>query len=253
MRRRRARRPCGPVLLAGALALLAACAGPRPRVDALEPINRTAVTLEQYGPAPFARGVGWALDRGVPEPARDAIGRFLQNLAAPRNVVAQLAQARPDAAADELARFLANTTLGLLGFRDAATGLGLPRRDEDMGQAFCRWGIPFGPYVYFPILGPSSASEAVSVTLDLALAPADLLLGPLATQAARRTQLQAIARAWDESTGTDFYTFPRVAYRKDRLRQARDAPAFVPPTPEELRDPQPYGTCGYSRPGVTTP
>jgi ABC-type transporter lipoprotein component MlaA len=113
----------------------------------------------------------------------------------------------------------------------------------------CRWGIPFGPYVYFPVLGPSSAAEAVSVTLDLALAPADLLLPQLAIQSSRRNQLWAIRAAHaEQGGGVDLYTFERIAYRQDRLRQVRDEPAFVPPTAAELENPRAYGTCGYTRP-----
>ena len=233
------------VALVGALG----CVGPRTRVDSLEPLNRVSHGLESWGPNQLSAGLDATADFLIPDLARTGLGNFFQNLATPRPLVANLLQGRPVAAVTDAARLVVNSSAGIGGFLDVAGALGLDAHDEDFGQVLCSWGIPFGPYVYFPVLGPSSASEATTVTLDLAFAPADILLPQLAIFSPRPQQLRAIERARErDAPGADPYVYLRSAYRRDRLRQVRDEPAFVAPGAYEITHPRPYGTCGYDRP-----
>ena len=234
-----------------ASALLACGGPPRPRVDPLAWTNRAAYDLHHATARPIGHGLDVALEAVVPAPVRDAGGRFFQNLATPRILAADLAQGRVGAAGWDLARFGVNSTAGLGGLFDPATRIGIPSHDEDFGQALCAWGIPQGPYVYFPLLGPSSTLEAFTVTLDTALAPADVLLPHLATHGSRRNRLAAIRERAGEAQarGEDAYTVERLTYRSDRLRQVRDEP---PQTETDLATPerQAYGTSrsGSARP-----
>ncbi len=228
--------------------LALACAGPRPSLDPMEPINRLGYRLDGLGPRQISRGLETAADAALPEVVRRAGGRVFENLAMPRNLLSNLLQGRPRAAGTDLLRFVLDSSLGIGGLIDAGARAGLPRRDEDLGQVLCRWGVPFGPYVYFPVLGPSSASEATTVTLDLALAPADLLLPPLAVYSSRMRQLRAIREAHGrDAPDVDPYFYQRTAYRRDRLRQVRDLPSFEAPSAEEIARPVAYGSCGYDR------
>lgn len=230
------------------VALACGCATPRPRVDPLERVNRVARGLDGvtervlFGPA-----AAW-LDARMPEPARAGVGGVLQTISMPKLVVSDLLQAKFSAAGEDLGRFFVNLLFGLGGWYDIAERVGLASHGEDMGQVLCRWRIPFGPYVYFPLLGPSSAAEAVSSTLDTALAPFDTFLPYFARKSARARLRRDIATAHEISMA-DPYLFERVAYQKNRVLAARDVEGFSPVTPEELGGVA-YGTCGNRRPPV---
>ena len=229
--------------LAVTCVLALGCATPRPRVDPLASINRGSFALDAFTNravfGPVARGV----DAATSEPVRVGIENVFHNLSMPKLLVATLLQGEPVQAGTELARFVLNTTFGGLGWFDVAAGAGLETADEDMGQVLCAWRVPVGPYVYFPVLGPSSAAEAVSSTLDLGLAPIDLLLPSLARRSGRTRLLAEIEAAAQERPAP--YDYQRVAYQKNRLRHAWDEPGFEAPTSAELEAEVAYGTCGY--------
>ena len=63
-------------------------------------------------------------------------------------------------------RLLVNSTIGLLGVLDPATEMGIPQHNEDFGQTMGRWGMPAGPYLVLPLLGPSSVRDAVGMGVD---------------------------------------------------------------------------------------
>jgi len=64
------------------------------------------------------------------------------------------------------ARVVWNSTAGLLGFIDVASGMEIPRHREDFGQTLGRWGVGPGPYLVLPILGPSSVRDGVGLGVD---------------------------------------------------------------------------------------
>lgn len=63
-------------------------------------------------------------------------------------------------------RFLVNSTVGLLGFIDVASKVGIPKHDEDFGQTLGYWGVDEGPYLVLPILGPSNIRDGVGLGVD---------------------------------------------------------------------------------------
>ena len=96
----------------------------------------------------------------MPEVLRIAVGNVINNVLEPWSVVNQLLQGKPVQALSGAARFVLNTTLGLAGVVDIATPIGLERQPEDLGQTLGRWGLPAGPYLVLPLLGPSSLRDA---------------------------------------------------------------------------------------------
>lgn len=103
----------------------------------------------------------------VPEPIRDGVTNFAKNLGAPRNVVNNFLQGKPMDGMGELARFVVNTTFGIGGIFDVATGSGLEAHPEDFGQTAAVWGIPSGPYIMIPFLGPQTLRSAVLTPADI--------------------------------------------------------------------------------------
>ena len=86
-------------------------------------------------------------------------------------MINHLLQGKPKDSLSETGRFLANSTFGLLGLIDVATDMGLERKPEDFGQTFAKWGVPDGPFVVVPILGPFSLRDALAIPLNLLADP----------------------------------------------------------------------------------
>ena len=66
----------------------------------------------------------------------------------------------------DLGRFIINSTVGVFGFMDPATGAGLPVHREDFGQTLARWGVPSGPFLVIPIIGPSTLRDGTGTLVD---------------------------------------------------------------------------------------
>jgi phospholipid-binding lipoprotein MlaA len=154
------RGPMAAALLA--LALLGGCASTGPGVarDPLEPLNRVVFAFNDQADELLVRPAASVYQAVVPEVLRIAVGNVVNNLLEPWTVVNQLLQAKPVEAAAGAARFVLNSTLGLAGVVDIATPIGLERSPEDLGQTLGRWGVPAGPYLVLPLLGPSSLRDA---------------------------------------------------------------------------------------------
>lgn len=143
--------------------LASGCAGTRQtltQTDPWESVNRPIYTfndrVDRYALRPVAR----AYDRYVPEVLRFVAGNFIANLADVYTAANQLLQAKPLLALQDLTRFVVNSTVGFFGIGDVASGLGLPKHYEDFGQTLGVWGVPIGPYVMLPLLGPSTLRDA---------------------------------------------------------------------------------------------
>lgn len=138
----------------------------QPRIaDPLEPWNRLMFEVNDklyfYLLKPVARGYKAV----VPEPARLGVRNFFTNLEAPLRFTACLLQGKGHQAGLELSAFVINSTFGLLGLFTPAdresTLANLP--EEDLGQSFAVWGVGHGPYLVWPLLGPSSLRDSVGL------------------------------------------------------------------------------------------
>ena len=208
-------------------ALLAACAssGTKPESDLewdpIEPVNRAFFTfndgVDKLILEPAARGWRFVLR----DPGLRAVDRFFTNLEFPIRFVGNLLQAELVHSGQEVGRFALNTTVGIAGFFDPATRFGIPIWEEDIGQAFGHAGMPPGPYLMIPILGPSSPRDFVTGFADSALlfqaAIARTTIGTLNTRALRIEDVRE-ARA----ASLDFYSFVRNAYVTTRQAQVEN-------------------------------
>ena len=140
-------------------------------IDPWESMNRGIFrfndTLDRYTLKPLAEGYRWI----TPDPVERGVNNVFRNLQEVRNLVNQLLQGKPVEAASDTARFLVNSTVGIVGIFDVASHMGLERHEEDFGQTLAVWGVPQGPYLMLPFFGPSSPRGAAGMTVDVYVYP----------------------------------------------------------------------------------
>lgn len=134
--------------------------------DPLEPVNRGIFTFNIAVDDYVLRPVAQAYRDYVPMPVRDSVHAFLTNLRSPVILFNDGLQGQGKLAGDTFARFWLNTVLGFGGLVDVGTRLGIPFHDADFGQTFGVWGVPAGPYLVLPILGPSDPRDTVGFAAD---------------------------------------------------------------------------------------
>jgi len=153
-----------PVL---ALALLAGCKIAPPRTDdPYESFNRKSYAVNDALDKAFIRPVAVGYRKVTNPPVRRAFSDFFTNIRMPITVANDLLQAKPKAAAEGTGRFLVNLTLGVGGFFDPASQLGLPLDETDFGITLARWGVPEGPYLVIPLVGPTTARDVWRLPVD---------------------------------------------------------------------------------------
>ena len=150
-----------------ATALLAVQAGADER-DPLEALNRKTLVFNYVVDTVAIKPLSRVYVRIVPGFARKRIRNALNNLREPRTVLNQCLQGKFDLAAQDAARFIVNSTVGVAGLFDVAAASGLERHYEDFGQTLGRWGVGQGAYLVLPVFGPSSLRDGVGRAADLA-------------------------------------------------------------------------------------
>ena len=103
----------------------------------------------------------------TPDILEVGISNFFSNLGEISVFINSILQAKPAVAAETFGRFAVNTTVGIFGFFDVATPLGLDEQNEDFGQTLGVWGVDAGPYLVLPLLGPSSLRDATGSAIDM--------------------------------------------------------------------------------------
>ncbi|MFT5295320.1 MAG: phospholipid-binding lipoprotein MlaA [Colwellia sp.] len=103
----------------------------------------------------------------TPDILEIGISNFFSNLGEISVFINSILQAKPAVAAETFGRFVVNTTVGIFGFFDVATPIGLDEQNEDFGQTLGVWGVDAGPYLVLPLLGPSSLRDATGSAIDM--------------------------------------------------------------------------------------
>lgn len=148
-------------------AMLAACATPPTRTpDPLQGFNRKMYAVNTALDKAVLRPVARGYVRVTPPAIREHLGDFFTNILLPVTIFNEVLQGRPGPALDTTARFLINSTAGLLGFFDPATRLDVPTHNTDFGITLADWGIPSGPYLVLPFIGPTTFRDVWKIPVD---------------------------------------------------------------------------------------
>lgn len=194
--------------------------------DPLEPFNRAMFLLNDKLYFWLLKPITQGYRAAVPQPARNAVQNFFVNAAAPIRIINNILQGKGRAAEAEWARFLYNSTAGILGFgnpADAHPGLAL--KDEDLGQTLAVYGIGDGLFIFWPVLGPSTLRDTVGMVGDYFIDPIEyvepweLSLGLDATDAVNTLSFRIGDYESLKEAALDPYASFRDAYIQ--LRQAK--------------------------------
>jgi len=139
--------------------------------DPWEPLNRGIYAVNDALDTVTLKPLSKGYKKITPGFVRRGISNFFANLRTPLNIVNNLLQGKGRDALSETARLAMNSTVGIGGLFDPAASAGLERHDEDFGQTLAKWGVPAGPYVMVPILGPRTLRDAITIPLDIFLDP----------------------------------------------------------------------------------
>ncbi|WP_160232066.1 MlaA family lipoprotein [Acinetobacter indicus] len=143
--------------------------------DPLQPLNRQVYSLNDVLDRNIARPLAVQYTEKVPGDVRGSYRNFRKNLGEPWNAVNQLIQGRPLRAAKTLGRFTVNT-ITTLGLADPARRLGMETEDEDFGTTLGYFGVPSGPYLVLPIIGPSTFRDGFGRLVDSQARPQKYIL-----------------------------------------------------------------------------
>lgn len=215
---------------------------PRNPKDPLEPFNRKIHAFNDVIDEAVLKPVATTYRKVVPDPARQVVGNFLGNFSDAWSTVNHFLQGKVQTGLEMMMRVSVNTVFGLGGLLDIGTEMGLERRDEDFGQTLGRWGVPAGPYLVWPLLGPSSLRETAAMPLDRGVGPGLAIndggvvtgltvLGVVDT----RSKLLGASRLLDD-VALDKYVFVRDAYLSRRRSLVYDGDP--PPEPDEDQPPR---------------
>lgn len=181
--------------------------------------NERIFKLNDYFDQLIVRPVASAYTLFIPRIARQGIGNFFSNIDDINVFVNDLLQFKFDAAMNDSGRFLVNSTLGLGGVLDIASGFGLQKNEEDFGQTLGRWGVGTGPYVMLPVFGASNVRDSFGLVLDTLFNPIQYHEDEslrFTLFLLRETDSRSGLLALDELITGDRYLFVREAYVQRR-------------------------------------
>lgn len=205
----------------------AACT-PAPIVNINDPFEAQNRSVHAFNKAVdekvFGRFGGGDGD-GLPVELTDRVVNFADNAGGPSLVLNGILQGDADAVFINTARFMLNTTVGVLGLFDPADAIGLPERDTDFGATLAVWGASEGAYLELPILGPHTERRLVGRIIDMLINPLDRFgtieqndYGTIAKIGARVVKVSAASDTIDSvlNESADSYAALRLIYLQNR-------------------------------------
>jgi phospholipid-binding lipoprotein MlaA len=241
-----------------ALVLLTGCAtGPNanPR-DPFEPFNRGVNSFNEGLDRAVLKPVATGYVAITPTVVRTGVTNFFSNLSDAWTSVNSALQLRPQKTVESIMRFSINTFFGFGGLLDIATEINIPKHNEDLGKTLGRWGVPSGPYIVLPILGPSTVRDGITAVVETQYDPVSQInpsRDRLATNAFRvvnsRANFLRLGTLLDDAA-LDKYSFTRDAYLAKRNADvARSANKSPGEKPDEEDDDK--GGEDFSKPPAT--
>jgi phospholipid-binding lipoprotein MlaA len=134
--------------------------------DPLEGLNRMVFNFNKVLDDNILSPIARSYKENVPEIAQTGVSNFFSNLGEVKTFTNQVLQLKLTDSFNTLFRFIINSTIGLGGVVDVMSAEGVERKTEDFGQTLGFYGVPSGPYLVIPILGPSSLRDVTQLATD---------------------------------------------------------------------------------------
>jgi phospholipid-binding lipoprotein MlaA len=212
--------------------------------DPYEKANRAIFAVNQKFNSSVTLPIAWVYVTYVPGRVRKGVHNALSNVESPVTFANDLLQGRIGEAGTTLFRLVVNSTAGLGGLVDVAAASGVPGHESGFGQTLALYGVPSGPFLVLPLIGPSTPRDVLGTAGDLVADPlfyipsdwsllghAGAVVGvhtllPLETNAGAVLLRQKLGES-----SVDPYATMRSAYRQQRARQigGDDATPDIPP------------------------
>jgi len=141
--------------------------------DPIEGFNRSMYSFNQGMDKVLFNPIAKFYQTITPDFIERGISNFFNNIDDISIIANDILQLKIGQAYMDTARFVFNSTLGLAGFRDVSSQMGLEKHDEDFGQTLAVWGVGAGPYIVTPFFGPTTLRDSTSLIVD------DILLNPV--------------------------------------------------------------------------
>ena len=230
--RRNLRAPARLFAVVVAALVMAGCATPpdqrsNPR-DPFEPFNRSVYRFNDGVDRAVLKPVATVYRDATPALVRTGVGNFFRNLTEPWSFVNNVLQGRVQDAGETWIRFAVNTVFGLGGILDIAGEANIDRHKQDFGQTLAFYGVPTGPYLILPLLGPSTVRDTAALPIDWngnllshidEVAVRNTLTGLRVVDT--RANLLRVSSVLD-GAALDQYSFTRDAFLQLRRNQRKD-------------------------------
>tara|TARA_Y100000992_G_scaffold240939_1_gene171790 strand:- start:270 stop:1094 length:825 start_codon:yes stop_codon:yes gene_type:complete len=200
--------------------------------DPLEPINRAVFGFNEVIDDAVLEPVAKGYRAITPDPVEVSVSNFFNNLGEINNILNSALQMKLDKTVSSSARFVINSTIGVFGLFDIASGLGIERHREDFGQTLGYYGMPAGPYLVLPFFGPSTFRDAPAFYADIVV---EKSISPVHTELHHEErQLIQAANVIDtranllqatkilDTAAKDKYIFLRESYLQKRTKMIAD-------------------------------
>ena len=192
--------------------------------DPFEEINRKTYEFNESLDTNIVKPVAEVYSNFPPK-VKKGVTNFFNNLEEVDTFINQFLQGKPKESVNDLSRFIINSTIGLGGFIDVASKLGLERHEEDFGQTLAVWGVGQGPYIMLPFLGPSTlrdtlsrpVSSVLSVTFHMTESDVNIALKSIDALETRERLLEV-----ESLLSGDKYAFVKDAYVQSIYYEIKD-------------------------------
>jgi phospholipid-binding lipoprotein MlaA len=192
--------------------------------DPLEDLNRKTYEFNEKLDSTILKPTAELYSKFPPK-VKQGVTNFFNNLEEIDTSVNQLLQGKPKKSLNDLTRFVINSTIGIGGLFDVASKMGLERHEEDFGQTLAVWGVPEGPYIMLPFLGPSTlrdtasrpVSSFLSVTFHMTDTDVNIALKSVDALETRERLLDV-----ESLMSGDKYSFVRDAYMQSMEYEIKD-------------------------------
>lgn len=197
-------------------------------IDPYEGFNRKIFlfneVLDDYVAEPVSDAYLWV----TPQFVQTGVANFFNNLKDINVVLNDVMQGKVKQGAEDTGRFAVNSTVGLLGLFDVATDLGLEKHEEDFAQTLAVWGVPQGPYLVLPVIGPATTRGVPGGIFDTAANPATYVGYPVQLLQMLNARANAEgALSFIDEAALDRYVFTRESFLQYRKHLITDGKSEI--------------------------